>query len=120
MLAQVTYWVNVMPAQQTANAMMSVNGGLQVGCWAIETAGVKVVDVLSGLRHAWADPLIQLEKAKEISASQLMRLDAIRQFRWVTEVLERRTLENGVSYQVVEPMESQLLNIVHNVKVEYC
>lgn len=119
MLAMITYWVGMMPGQQATDTLMSPNGGLQLGCWAVDTASDKAKDVLSALRQAYADPLIAKEKRKEITAIESLKLDAIRQFRWVTDVLGRRDFPHGAAFQVMEPLESQLLTIVHNIRVEY-
>lgn len=108
-----------MPGQQIANALMSPNGGLQIGSWVTDTASTTTKDVVAALHSTYARRLIALEKAQKITSGQSMRLDALRQFVWVTGVLARKSLDNGVSFQVLEPMESELVTIVHNIRVEY-
>lgn len=119
MIVQMTYWINVMPGEQGENVMMSANGGMLVGSWACEVDSDSTTSMLKALRLTHADPLVKLEKENSITGSQSMKLHAMRQFRWVIDLLKRKKFDSGVTYVALEPMESQLLTIAHNIRVEY-
>lgn len=119
MLAHISYWMNCLPAQQAENALMSANGGLLMGSWVVEVNSDLTADLLKALRVTYVDKLVSHEKKRDITASQTFKLDAVRQLRWVFDRLARKNFPDGVAFQLIEPLESQLLNVVHNIRVEY-